>query len=79
MPQEYVILLFTEKSDHEADKKLFAELSKTIFSEEFAVTKVLRIGKRIENKHRPLLIVLKHEMDKINHSFFSKVASTRSA
>jgi len=53
-----------EKSDCEADKKLFAELSKTIFSEEFAVTKVLRMGKRIENTHRPLLNVLKHEMDK---------------
>ena len=53
-----------EKSDCEADKKLFAELSKTIFSEEFAVTKVLRMGKRIENKHRPLLNVLKHEIDK---------------
>ena len=54
-----IVYNLPEKLDYEADKKLFAELSKTIFSEEFAVTKVLRIGKRIENKHRPLLIVLK--------------------
>ena len=59
-----IVYNLPEKSDREADKKLFAELSKTIFSEEFAVTKLLRMGKRNENKNRPLLIVLKHEMDK---------------
>lgn len=39
-------------------------MCKTVFSEEFAVTKILRMGKRNENKHRPVLIALKHETDK---------------
>ena len=39
-------------------------MCKTIFSDEFAVSKILRLGKRKENKNRPLLVVLKHEIDK---------------
>ena len=59
-----IIYNLPEKSDHELDKKLFAELCKTIFSDEFAVSKIFRLGKRNENKIRPLLVVLKNEMDK---------------
>ena len=56
-----IIYNLPEKSDHETDKKLFAELCETVFSEDFAVSKVLRMGKRSENKHRPVLVVLKHD------------------
>ena len=59
-----IIYNLPEKSDCEIDKKLFAELCKTIFSDEFTVSKILRLGKRNENKNRPLLVVLKHEIDK---------------
>jgi len=59
-----IIYNLPEKSDREADKKLFAELCKTTFSEEFAVSKILRLGKKNDNKNRPLLVVLKHETDK---------------
>lgn len=59
-----IIYNLPEKSDREDDKKLFVELCKTVYSEEFAVNKILRMGRRIENKHRPLLVVFKHETDK---------------
>jgi len=39
-----------EKSDREADKKIFAELCKATFSEEFAVSKILRLGKKNDKK-----------------------------
>jgi len=59
-----IIYNLPEKPDHESDKKLFTELSKTIFSEEYPVLKILRMGKKSENKHRPALVVFKHESDK---------------
>ena len=59
-----IIYNLSEKSDCEADKKLFTELCKTVFSEEFAVVKVLRLGKKNESNNRPVLVTLKHEVDK---------------
>ena len=53
-----------EKFDREIDKKLFAELCKTVSFDEFAVSKMLRLGREMKNKNRPLLVVLKHKIDK---------------
>ena len=51
-----------EKSDHEVDRRLFAELRKTV-----SAPKLLRIlmGRKKENKQRPLIVVFKHEENKL--------------
>ena len=59
-----IIYNLPETPDREADKKLLTELSKTVFSEEYPVLRILRMGKKNENKHRPALVVLKHDTDK---------------
>ena len=40
-----IIYNLPEKFDREIDKKLFVELCKTVFSDEFAVSKTLILGK----------------------------------
>ena len=57
--------------DHTADKNSFLTLCKTVFDLNVPVTRVVCLGKRLENKHRPLLVCFEQEDDKstvISHS-----------
>ena len=58
-----ILYNFSEKSDREADRKAFNDMCQVVFSEQFAVSKVIRLGKRSEDKdrHRPLLVGLNQE------------------
>jgi len=61
-----IIYNLVEKSDREADKKAFTDLCQAVFSGQFTVTKVFRLGKRTDNndRPRPLLVVFHDESDK---------------
>ena len=59
-----IIYNLPEATDHAADKVSFLALCKTVFNLDVLVTRVIRLGKRQENKHRPLLVCFAHEDDK---------------
>jgi len=63
-----ILYNFSEKSDREADRKAFNDMCQVVFSEQFAVSKVIRLGKRSEDKdrHRPLLVGLNQESNKVS-------------
>ena len=60
-----IIYNFTENSDHQADKAKFLELSKLVFNLDLNVTKIIRLGKRNDEKCRPLLAGLDSDAAKI--------------
>ena len=45
-----ILYNFSEKSEREADRKAFNDMCQVVFSEQFAVSKVIRLGKRSEDK-----------------------------
>lgn len=53
-------------SDREADRGSFLDLCKLVFKSDISVNKMVRLGKKLTDtdKHRPLLICLKHDEDK---------------
>ena len=66
-----IIYNLPEAKDHTADKNSFLTLCKTVFDLNVPVTRVVCLGKRLENKHRPLLVCFEQEDDKstvISHS-----------
>ena len=56
-----IIYNMPEATDHAADKVSFLALCKTVFNLDVLVTRVIRLGKRQESKHRPLLVCFAHE------------------
>ena len=60
-----IIYNFPENSDHQADKAKFLELSKLVFNLDLNVTKIIRLGKRNDEKRRPLLVGLDSDAAKI--------------
>ena len=63
--KKYIIVYnLPEATDHAADKVSFLALCKIIFNLDVLVTRVIRLGKRLENKHRPILVCFAHEHDK---------------
>ena len=59
-----IIYNLPEATDHAADKVSFLALCKTVFNLDVLVTRVIRLGKRQENKHRPLLVCFTHKDEK---------------
>ena len=60
-----IIYNFPENSDHQADKAKFLELSKLVFNLDLNITKIIRLGKRNDEKRRPLLVGLDSDAAKI--------------
>jgi len=52
---------FSESSD---DKKHFIDLCGTVFKLKVCITSHRRLGRQVENKHRPLLLSLENVNDK---------------
>ena len=57
-------LILYNLSESSEDKKCFVDLCSTVFKLEISVTSHRRLGRRIESKHRPLLISLEDVDDK---------------
>ena len=55
---------YPEGADLSVDKESFISLCSTVFDLNVEVDKVLRLGRRLEEKHRPLLVRLTSECDK---------------
>lgn len=59
-----IIYNFPEAPDREADKASFISLCKSVYKCEFDINKIMRLGKKVTDKTRPLLLCLDHEEDK---------------
>ena len=59
-----IVYNLPENSDRQADKTKFQELSTTVFNLDLSITKVFRLGKRNDDKPRPLLVGLENETEK---------------
>ena len=55
-----IVYNFTETSDHQTDKDSFVNFCSFVFNCNVKISKVLRLGKKIANKHRPLLLGFEH-------------------
>ena len=66
---------YPEGADLSADKESFISLCSTVFDLNVEVDKVLRLGRRLEEKHRPLLVRLTSECDK--HAILSQTPRLR--
>ena len=60
-----IVYNFTETSDHQTDKDSFVNFCSSVFNCNVKISKVLRLGKKIANKHRPLLLGFEHYDDKV--------------
>ena len=63
----------TEGNDRKTDIETFKALSSGVFKLDVNITKVIRLGPKITNKQRPLLLILEDINDKIyllSHSHF---------
>jgi len=68
-----VVYNFKEGNDRKAVIKSFKTLSNTVFKLDVSISKAVRVGPKISNKQRPLLLVLEDIDDKIyllSHSHF---------
>ena len=66
---------FPESTDRNVDIQSFKALSDTVFKLDLDVTKAIRLGPKIPNKHRPLLLTVEDVDDKtfmLSHSHFLK-------
>ena len=66
-----IVYNFPENGDRQADKTKFQELSTTVFNLDLSITKVYLLGKRNDDKPRPLFIGLESETEKAEISSFS--------
>ena len=57
---------FMETSDHQTDKDSFVNFCSFVFNCNVKISQVLRLGKKIANKHRPLLLGFEHYDDKVS-------------
>ena len=66
---------YPEGADLSVDKESFISLCSSVFDLNVEVDKVLHLGRRLEGKHRPLLISLHSESDK--HAILSHAPRLR--
>ena len=59
-----IVYNLPEKPDRATDKGKFTEMCKEITDAELKITKLFRLGKRVENKHCPLLVGLETDEDR---------------
>lgn len=70
-----VVYNLTECSDRKTDIETFKALSSDVFKLDVNITKAIRLGPKITNKQRPLLLIFENINDKIyllSHSHFLK-------
>ena len=70
-----VVYNFAELADRNADIESFKALSNTNFKLDLDVVKAIRLGPKVPNKHRPLLLTVEDTDDKaymLSHSHFLK-------
>ena len=68
-----VVYNFSEKSERKADIEVFQALSSDVFKLTVTISKAVRLGPKVTNKHRPLLLTVEDIDDKnylISHSHF---------
>ena len=51
-----IVYNFPEASDHQSNKDSFADFCNSVFKHNGNVNRMLRLGKKVPNKHRPLLL-----------------------
>ena len=61
-----IVYNFTETSDHQTDKDSFVNFCSSVFNCNVKISKVLCLGKKIANKHRPVLLGFEHYDDKVS-------------
>ena len=61
-----IVYNFMETSDHQTDKDSFVNFCSFVFNYNVKISKVLCLGKKIANKHRPLLLGFEHYDDKVS-------------
>ena len=59
-----IVYNFPEASDNQSDKDLFADFCSSVSKHKGNINKILRLGKKVPNKHRPLLLGFEHYEDK---------------
>ena len=59
-----IVYNLPEKTERADDKVKLTEMCKEITDVELKITKTFRLGKRVESKHRPLLVGLETEDDR---------------
>ena len=59
-----IVYNFPEASDHQRDKDLFTDFHISVFKHNGNVNKLLHLGKKVPNKHRPLLLSFEIYEDK---------------
>ena len=59
-----IVYNLPKKPDRAADKGKFTEMCKESTDAELKITKLFRLGKRVENKHCPLLVGLETDEDR---------------
>ena len=61
-----IIYNLPEQANRAGDKTKFTEVCKSIIDRDIDVVKLFRLGRKIDNKYRPLLVGLSSEADKQN-------------
>ena len=59
-----IVYNFPEASDNQSDKDLFADFCSSVSKHKGNINKIMRLGKKVPNKHRPLLLSFEHYEDK---------------
>ena len=59
-----IVYNFPEASDRQLDKDSFIDLCKSVHNFNISITKIIRLGKKVADKHRPMLLSLEHDEDK---------------
>ena len=54
-----------EPAPNKSDSDSFTAMCSSVFNGSHAITKSVRLGKKLPNKHMPLLLSLEHEEDKL--------------
>lgn len=70
-----IVYNFPEKSDQKGDMEAFKALSDTVFKLDLSIEKTVRLGRKVDNKTRPLLLILEDFDEKnylLSHSHFLK-------
>jgi len=58
-----IVYNFPEASDRLGDKRSFSALCNATYESTFKISKIMHLGKKIVNKHRPMLICLDPDED----------------
>ena len=60
-----IVYNLPEPAPNKSDSDSFTAMCSSVFNGSYAITKSVRLGKKLPNKHKPLLLSLEHEEDKL--------------